>query len=119
MGSVMKPLIVIGDTQYECDKAYMRGVEDCQNGHGVNCNPYKDGSTKAHQWESGHVNESCTANHTVSYVDEDEIKIHIKYQRRHSVHVQHHFAVPMKEVGEHIAGLLMNGHEIVGCEIEK
>jgi len=66
---MLNVIIVIGDTQYEANKYYMKGVEAMRDQIPYKCNPYKN-EEKALYWEYGHVNESIYPNHTNIVIDE-------------------------------------------------
>lgn len=58
-----KKAIVMHDTMYIVDTFYLEGVEAFQQSVPWSCNPYRDGSRRYEQWESGHVNESEVPGH--------------------------------------------------------
>ena len=50
--------LVVHDTEYEMNAAYLRGAQAMRDSVPNGCNPYRFGSAAHDQWDYGHVNES-------------------------------------------------------------
>lgn len=49
--------LVIHDTIYEINDAYIRGAHDARRNVPYHCNPYRYGTQQADDWDYGHTHE--------------------------------------------------------------
>lgn len=61
--------LIIDDTEYELDGAYLDGALAMRRGVPWICNPHKEKSMRFDQWDYGHVNESARFHTSSSEVD--------------------------------------------------